>query len=201
MNIARDPRIPQAKKLILNIIAKKDYDFSDVMITRDNTLVIIVRETAIYTTKLLDIQPGFTICFNFSQSTYEGLEEDQYIPNKIIEPIMTDIYNRYLSVELNPLNLLASEPELRGNDEFERLLALKSADGAEFYKILGTNFKDVYYVPIFTGFPSINKPDKIGINVYDLHDGHFLNIMNIFKKKINREMKIYFRTINLGRSI
>lgn len=195
MNIQKDARIPQARKLITSMLAKIDLNFADVMITGDNTLVIIVRQTAIYITKLTNIQPGFTISFKYSDIV--DLQEDEYIQNNYILQLLIDTYNHYYTIENNISNLVASEPVLRGNDEFENLLSLKAADGAEFFKINGSNIGEVYLVPIFTGFPAMNKADSIGINIYNIGDGYFLNVMNIFKKKINRDMKIYFRTINL----
>ena len=41
----KDVRVPQAKKLIEGIVSKSDLAKSDIMITGDNTLVIIVRDT------------------------------------------------------------------------------------------------------------------------------------------------------------
>lgn len=196
--ITRDPRIPQARKLIESMISKSDLNYSTALITKDNTLVIIVRETAIYITQLTNIQPGFDICFSYRDII--DLEEDEYEANIREFAMIKSLYKHYTSMETEQ-NKLAGEDELRGDNEFERLLSLKSADGAEFYKINGKHIGETYFVPIFSGFPSVNKSDKIGINVYNLHDGHFLNVMIIYKKKINRIMKIYFRTIDLGRRI
>lgn len=196
--ILKDARLPQARKMITGMIPKSDLQYSVAMITMDNTLVVIVRETAIYTTELINIQPGYDICFSYADII--DLDEDEYIPNNIQARLISTTYNHYISIE-NDINKVAGEDVLRGDEEFERLLSLKSADGAEFFKIPGKSIDETYFVPIFSGFPATNKGDKIGINIYDIHDGHFLNVMIIYKKKINRIMKIYFRTINLGRSI
>lgn len=187
----KDVRVPQAKKLIEGIVSKSDLAKSDIMITGDNTLVIIVRDTVMYTVKLNDVPCLPSISFRYVDLTDEG----EYIPNNYLLYNISSLYNYYNS---STLLKLASEPVLRGNDEFENLLNLKSSDGAEFFKINGSSIGECYFVPIFSGFPAINKADKIGIDIYDLRDGHLLVNMNIFKKKINRDIKMYFRTINLS---
>lgn len=198
MEILRNSRMPQVRKILNAVIQKVDLPFSDIMITGDNTLVIIVRETAIYTVKLHDIEPGFEISFKYTE--IENLQEDEYVFNRYIFDYISSTYRFYLSMACQN-NLLASEPELRGNPEFERLLSLKSIDGADFFKINGIDYNETYFVPIFSGFPVVNKVDKIGIDIFDLRDSHFLIVMNIYKKKINRNIQIYFRTINLSRRI
>lgn len=194
--ILKDHRIPIIRKIVLGIIAKVDLQYSKIMITGDNTLVIIVQETAMYLVKIENIQPGFMIGFEFSDIM--DLAEDEYIPNIFTLNYVSRIYNFYHSFMI-PDNILAYEENLRDNPDFEMLLGLKSADGAKMFQIHGNNIGESYFVPIFSGFPSMNKNDKIDIVIYDMKDGNFLVSMNIFKKKINNHIRLCFKTINLSR--
>ena len=85
--------------------------------------------------------------------------------------------------ERNCKPVVSSDNELRGNEQFEELLKLKTDDGMKFFKMNGNTLGSYYFVPIFTKFPSLNKSDCIGINIIDLLDGHLLIEMNINKKK------------------
>lgn len=194
--VIRDPRIPQVRKIITSIIGKKDLSFTKVMITRDNTLVIILYDTSIYVTKLVDEIPGFEIAFYYKDIM--NLEDDQCTVNDfILYKQMYETFMFYNSIESNQQFLLSSSSSLRGNEEFERLLALKSGDGAELYKMYGNNPGQVYFVPIFSSFPNLNKDDQIGISVYYIDQTTLMNVMYIYKKKIKRDVKVYFRTLNI----
>lgn len=195
VKIIRDPRIPQVRKIISSIIGKKDQMFTKIMITRDNTLVIILYDTTIYVTKLIDEIPGFELAFYYSDII--NLEDDQCIVNHILYREINDKFTYFANIEYNS-QLLSSNLTLRGNEEFERLLALKSADGAELYKMYGNNPGEVYFVPIFSGFPNLNKDDQIGINIYYFDQTTLMNVMYIYKKKIKRDIKIYFRTLRIN---
>lgn len=195
VKVIRDPRIPQVRKIISSIIGKKDQMFTKIMITRDNTLVIILYDTTIYITKLIDEIPGFELAFYYSDII--NLEDDQCVVNYILYREINDKFTYFTNIEYNS-QLLSSNLTLRGNEEFERLLALKSADGAELYKMYGNNPGEVYFVPIFSGFPNLNKDDQIGINIYYFDQTTLMNVMYIYKKKIKRDIKIYFRTLRIN---
>lgn len=192
----KDIRLPQVRKIIQGIVGKSDLQFSNFMITGDNNLVIIIRETVMYLVKLFDVPCLPPIAFSYENLEQDNLEEDECIPNQYLLSVLSPIYEYYINSKSYKL---ASELDLRNNNEFEQLLSLKAADGANFFKINGSSIGECYFIPIFSGFPNINKSDKIGIDIYDLKDGHLLIIMNIYKKKINRDIQMYFRTINLGK--
>lgn len=190
----QDPRITQANRLIQSIIPKVDLPYSKIMITEDNTLVIIVRDTVFFTTKITDIQPGFPIAFYFTAlnlDTFE-FENDLFLLNE-----MRNLYNIYSSIEI-PNNCVVTSDELRGNEEFERLIGLKSADGLNFLKIFGNNIGETYYIPIFSGFPNVTKNDKMNVSIFSIKDQYYYIIYHIFKKKINRYIQMHFKTLNLN---
>lgn len=197
VKVIRDPRIPQVRKIISSIIGKKDQMFTKIMITRDNTLVIILYDTTIYVAKLIDEVPGFELAFYYKDIV--NLEDDQCTSiDYILYKEINNKFTYFSNIEYNSQLLLSSYPSLRGDEEFERLLALKSADGAELYKMYGNSPGEVYFVPIFSGFPNLNKDDQIGINVYYFDHITLMNVMYIYKKKIKRDIKIYFRTLRIN---
>lgn len=195
----KDLRIIQAKKILSNISVTKIYN--NAMITSDNKLVIIDNDTLLLIIELFDVLPSFQIHFNIDATM--NMVDDEYEPetnNAKIKRIQT-VYMNYSRVISNPNNLLACDPVLRGIEEFEKLLSMKASDGSKYYVIHGNNIGDNYFVPIFSNFPSINKPDQIGISIYQLEYGYNLVLETIFKKKINRNINILFRTLDLGRKL
>lgn len=195
VNMLQDSRMPYIKSIIKAIIGVVDLGFSDIMITRDNTLVIIVRDTAIYTVNLTDMEPGLEAYFSYIDIA--DYVEDSYTNNPFIHNKIASVYNMYKYIENDQSKLLVSESELRGNLEIESIIQLKSTDGARLFKVLGMNNR-VYYVPMFSGFPTVNKSDRLGLSIYDIDGINNLNIFHLYKKKINNTINIYFRTINLS---
>lgn len=194
MIVNKDPRVAQAKKVAKAFVGTLNLTYSEVLITSDNSLVIFTRDTVMYITKLVNINPGFTIAFSYAQS--KDLEEDEmYIainPESLLQK-----YRYYIS-SMQPMNLIGEELDIRGREDIDKLLALKSADGAKFYKL--RNIHDwnlVYTVPFFAGLTSLNKDDTFGIRLYDLRDGYYLLQYVVFKKKIKREILINLRIFNL----
>lgn len=190
-----DPRLQQAIKIVAAVISKKNLYMTNIHITTDNTLFIICMNTVLYMTKLTDVQPGFEITVEYSDTEVIPVTnpESLYI-------IRNSIWY-YLSMA-NDNNLVAKDNVLRANDEFESLLSMKAADGNKFYKLRGEkDITKLYYVPVFSGFPiNINKTDSFGVSIYDLHDGYILIKSTVFKKKINRTIDIFYKTIDLNKS-
>lgn len=186
--IFKDPRVIVAKKIITSIVAKSYLPYSEIMITGDNTLVIVVLETSLYSLKLDNLPLLPPIAFKFSD--IENLNEDEYINNSQVYYKLNWYYNYYFVESVNRRERVVYEEDLRANQEFEYLLSRKASEGMKFFKI------DNYIIPVFSGFPNINKSDRVGITIYDLKDGYLLNELNIFKKKINKDIKMYYRTLN-----
>jgi hypothetical protein len=103
----------------------------------------------------------------------------------------------YTNIANNPNNIVASDYSLRDNESFEELLAIRPEQGMRYFKILGYNPSNEYMIQMFSGFISLNKPDKIGVNVLDINDGYLYIEFNIYKKKINRNLQLYCRLINI----
>lgn len=196
--ILRDSRIPQVKKILNGIVAKVDIPYSDILITGDNTLVIFIRNTLLTTVDLHDIQPEFLIACKYSDII--TLEDDYYIPlnDGLLVNHMIQLYDYYKAIYNNPNNLLATELDVLCLDEFSQFSSMKSADGSKLFKISNSDLSETYFIPLFSGFPTINKADKLGINVYNMNDNrHLLIQLNIFKKKINRNIHMHYKTIKL----
>ena len=108
--------------------------------------------------------------------------------------------NRLISLENfyfnnHQLVLVAKEDNMRSNPEFEELLNLKSAEGMKFYKIKSLDFGREYLIPIFSGFPNMNKQDDISMEVYRTIDNFLVVRMIISKKKIGRDVDMIFRIL------
>ena len=201
MQIYKNEHIPYIKNLISGIFGKSKYLKDANVLVYCNHLIIIVMNTTIYDISLEDMPPLPLVAYRYG--TIDELKEDEYIVDTQLSNYMISIYNDKIYSSINNSNkLLASHPELRGVDEFEKCISVKASDGAVFYKVAGIDPNETYLVPIFAGFPNLNKSDKIGISINQFGDTDNLLInFNIFKKKINRNINMYFRTINLVRRI
>ena len=93
--------------------------------------------------------------------------------------------------------VVAQNSDLRSDEKFEELLSLTNGEGLKYYKMTGVNPNNTFLIPMFSEFISLNKQDTIGMTVYDIHGGFLLLRMNIYKKKINREMIVDCRIINI----
>lgn len=190
----KDPRIEQTRKIVESIISKTLLYNTQVMITNDNLIVCVVDNTILYIIELKNIvEPYPSIAFMYGDII--DLEVDEYIPNIHLLHSLSSLFTTYITQKSqNPI--VASNGELRGNEQFEQLLAMKAAEGMKYFNLIGKNNTN-YKIPIFSGFPNLSKQDLIGINVYDQLDGHLIIEMNIFKKKINRNIDMYFRTLKI----
>ena len=210
-----NPRLIQAKEIIDSIIPTTDRSPSNkIMITRDNTPVIIVKDTAIYITNLVNVEFGDMICCEYSILTQIFIKDEkknlikpqisssyinQFFNNPMLFKIIENTYILYTRIVSQQENLLAIEPELRGDDEIERLIKAKVADGCQFFQLHGKNIGENYFFPFFTGFPVVKKTDRIGLSVYKYDDTYLVNVMDIYKKVINRNIRVIYRTINLNK--
>ena len=85
-----NPRLIQAKEIIDSIIPTTDRSPSNkIMITRDNTLVIIVKDTAIYITNLVNVEFGDMICCEYSILTQIFIKDEK---KNLIKPQISSSY-------------------------------------------------------------------------------------------------------------
>ena len=192
----KDLRMVDVRKVISGAVAKRDLDFTTIYI-KDNIALFVVRDTILIVSQLL---PEF--CNNYGEicCRYKdicNLNDDEYIGDYFLLKEMRNLFIYYIS-NINNYPILASDSDLRSDPEFESLLSLKSADGAKFYKLRDINYNKPYFIPVFSGFPNLNKPDTIGATIRDLMDHcHLLVELDIFKKKIKRNIRIVYRTLDL----
>ena len=192
----KDLRMVDVRKIISGAVAKRDLDFTTIYI-KDNIVLFVVRDTILIVSQLL---PEF--CNNYGEicCRYKdicNLNDDEYISDYFLLKEMRNLFIYYISNIIN-YPILASDSDLRSDPEFESLLSVKSADGAKFYKLRDINYNKPYFIPIFSGFPNLNKPDTIGATIRDLTDHcHLLVELDIFKKKIKRNIRIVYRTLDL----
>lgn len=193
----KDIRMVDVRKIISGAVAKRDLDNTTIYV-KNNVVLLLVRDTILIVSQLLpdfDTNNPTEICCRYSDIC--NLNDDEYIDSYFLLKEARSLYCYYIeSIDMYPR--VAFDPDLRSDPEFEKLLSLKSADGAKFYKLRDINYNIPYFIPVFSGFPNLNKPDKIGASVRDLMDGdHLLIELDIFKKKIKRNIKIIYRTLDL----
>ena len=192
----KDLRMVDVRKVISGAVAKRDLDFTTIYI-KDNIALFVVRDTILIVSQLL---PEF--CNNYGEicCRYKdicNLNDDEYIGDYFLLKETRNLFIYYIS-NINNYPILASDSNLRSDPEFESLLSLKSADGAKFYKLRDINYNKPYFIPVFSGFPNLNKPDTIGATIRDMMDySHLLVELDIFKKKLKRNIKIVYRTLDL----
>lgn len=114
---------------------------------------------------------------------------DQSEENSIIFSTDNNIHNLRVSM----MTRIGGEilyPNLREDPEFERCLALKSAQGAVMY------IKDKYCMSLFSGLLPINKADKVDLVIHP-ENGYFIATFQIKKKKPSIDMSCSFRYLYL----
>jgi len=191
----KDPRIDEVKKIVESLVTKSLWEYTSILVTPTN-LNIIVTNTLLYDIPLKN-QGGPII--GFSNYRAFGLDENPitFPYDRSVTRNILDTVNGYKNlISVSPI--VARDDALRGNAEFEKLLELKSDQGLKYFKMPSNSidgYLKTYIVPIFAGFPNMNKQDDIGISIYDIDDFHLLINMKIMKKKINRNIDLYFRTL------
>lgn len=191
----KDVRLPEVRKIVEAIISKSSLYNSDIYLASNNHLLICVDNTLLYYTILKSQDFGPDICFKYKDiMVLEDLEE--YIYSTEVYYKLSELDQRYSFLMCNA-PLIAKFDSLRGDENFENLLSLKAKDGMRYYKIIGENGR-VYMIPILPGFPNVSSQDDIGIEIYDIKDGHLIIKYNIMKKKIARSVSVMMRIINVN---
>ena len=190
-----DPRLSQVRKIVESIVSKSMFNWTKVLVTETNTLVITVSNTLLYQIQLKDITESYPPVSFIYSDIYE-LPEDECINDKNIASDLSYTVNLYNNISVT-CPIVAQNNELRNDDKFEELLSLSTDNDLKYYQMPGIKPESIYMVPMFSGFISLSKLDTIGITIYDIQDGFLLLRMNIFKKKINREIIVDCRIINI----
>lgn len=199
-----DPRLDQVKKVIESLVTKTLLYSTECLVTSDNTLVVIIDDTLLYQIPLKNEQPYPVLGFSYKVFMAVIGDREVDFSKEYVDILDMNIISR-LSVLYNGYNgllnikpLVAYNEDLKGCESFSDYLGIKADDGMKYYKLPGIQPGIQYPIPIFTGFPNISSQDKLGIYVYDIQDGFLLAKFKIFKKKINRDIDILFRLINLS---
>ena len=184
--IFKDIRAPEARKLL------GSFDKNSYVIINGNLIIILTDNSIIYTFRLKTSVDYYVMAFQIM--SLENIPEDSLIYDKSIE----DFVNlRWSSIATNG-NIIANIEELRGNEEFERLIDMKASEGMHYFKMPRIDIPGrSVMIPIFSGFPKLSKPDKIGIKVIDNNSGTLLVNFHIFKKNMNRDIDMYFRILDI----
>lgn len=184
----KDIRIPQAIKLVEGILTKSELPDSSIMIRNDNTVVIIVKDTVMYTVSLKNLPVDNAIAFKYNNI----IGNDECIAEGYLLMNMECTYIDYCHDNDLPLIRFANARE---DEAFEKLLKMKAADGVQFYKIFDDH--RAYHIPVFSGFPNLNKDDKIDIEIYQGPSEYLAVKLIIFKKKINRYITMSYQMLDL----
>lgn len=191
-----DFRIEQAVSITEAVVAKNLLPYTNILITEDNICVILANKTLLYEVQLVNITEPYP-CISFAYKNIIVNEDGTHsiISDEIIaKQYIRSIYQNYKSIVMN-YPCIAADNDLRSNEEFEKLLSLKSGNGLKFFNMIGVDNK-IYMIPMFSGFLNLNKQDKIGIKVYDCGD-HLVLSFNIYRKKINRNVNMFVRLLNI----
>ena len=121
------------------------------------------------------------------------VETDGRISNDLIVKV-----NQCLS-DVHPNNMIFENPDLDQDEKFMEMAFAKASAGASFY-FINTKLYPTF-IPVFTGFPLLNKGDKIGLKVYDIGNYKLLVNYTIFKKKFGSSYDMFFHILNVNRPL
>lgn len=198
-----DPRLDQVKKIVESLVTKSLLYSTDCLVTSDNNLVLVVDDTLMYLIPLKNEIMYPTIGFSYAKFMEVAGDRDidfsktsiDIFDIMIVNRIST-LYSGYNNI-MNNTAIVAYNDDLKNTENFSNYLSIRAEDGMKYYRLPGIVPGTQYHIPIFTGFPNVSAQDKLGIYVYDITNGFLLTKFKIFKKKINRDIDILFRIINL----
>ena len=148
---------------------------------------------------------GITLCYkqhdmnNFIKASTLDIVYENGLLCSNIEKI--DILNPVLANNMNNLfnaiNNLSIQPvvhhidNVRGVDEFEYAIALKSSQGISMYRI-----SEQYILTLFKNLLPINKKDTVSLSIRDVDDYRFISRFIISKpKKVTIQVDIVYLKI------
>ena len=206
LSVYKDYRIPEVRKIVESLVTTKFYEFTKILL-QENRLIFTVSDTLLYCIPLkvfpesvndrcIDAAVNYQdlALFKFGQDEC-NIKLDYNIALEM-NYVLDTLKYRGIIDGLYADKIVAFTTDLRSDEKFEELLTLKSDQGIKYYRMATNDLSSTIFIPVFAGFPNINKQDKIGIKVYNI-DGSIVIELDIFKKKINRDIKIIYRTIGL----
>lgn len=165
--------------------------FTEVALS-NSILLVLIDNTVLYSADLSGkIDPNIHYGFHNSIDNFSDHIVDY---NEI-----TRLFYKYHEIKNDQLynNKIYEDYNLREDPKFEEYINNKADNGASFYFINASN--SIPFIPIFSGLPILSKPDKAGIELYDLGNHIILTNMKIFKKKLNLHYDLYYKVLDINR--
>lgn len=182
-----DVRAEEVRKLLTS------FNKESLVLVIGNELTAIFDNSILYKMNLkidtVDLRP-----VAFKSSDLLGLENTNLL-----------MYNQYIYEFMIPMinssnikiDLVASKDNLREDESFESLLSMKSDEGMKFYKLHSLDLSHYYMIPIFSGFPNINKNDTVSIQLFSSINNSLIVDMCIYKKKFNRDIHMIYKILDI----
>ena len=96
-----DPRISQVRKIVEAIITKSMFEWTKVLVTETNTLVIILSDTLLYQIPLKGITDAYPpVAFIYSD-IYEFEDENACINNEFLAANIANTLNSYNNMSIS----------------------------------------------------------------------------------------------------
>lgn len=185
-NIIESPISDIINKYISSITSKASLSNS-IMYIENSIIYLFSFNSVMNTVYAKELDPTINIAVNLSKinEVPSLIYENDYIAKQYISK-----YKDYYSFGIG--DLLASINNAKSDEEFNECISGKSKDGCLFYKLKSLN--GIYFIPIMTGFPSLNSSDDIDIYVYknNIDTDTYIIKETIYKKKINCKFDTMF---------
>ena len=197
----KDFRVPEVRKIVSALVTSSLYQYTKLLLVED-TIIFTVSDTLLYSVKLKNTVPdnnqlvasGFACTFYDIANPINNDEELAKSDFNIMHEL-SEVYHKYNEIIWNS-SVIAQDSSLRDNPEFESLLGLKADDGLKYYRMMANDHNPIF-IPVFSGFPNLNKDDTIGIKVYCTDRQNYVVNATIYKKKLAREINMYYRILGL----
>lgn len=171
-------------------------------IVNNDILLIILHSTIMYSVSLPEntgMYKSFTAYID---------DNKEIIPVELCEDYNINInktkdYYFGLYYNFNQYQIMQSDLNVTENPDYKALMDLKAADGMRLYKIhkvMNLGIIHTWYIPVFSGFPSLNKSDTADIHIrkYNMKDKYYIVNYKIHKAKIKTDVDMWFTAVELG---
>ncbi|MBR6289172.1 MAG: hypothetical protein IKR19_07555 [Acholeplasmatales bacterium] len=188
--ILDDIRNEEVRKILTSFYNSKCSCYSAVFYDR---IDIIIDNSVIYRTTL-KTPPSIELpnLYIDAEMLLKEVPEDKMINCPWVE----QNYN-FTIQRLQLGKMVGGKSNLRDDPEFEDLINMKSDKGMKLYKIPGFDKNKVYMIPVFSGFPSLNKQDTADVEIYEYNQTSVIVSMKIFKKKLNRDVYMIYKILDI----
>ena len=195
--IEEDARFIQAISVLKTVIGEVALETALISIGIDNRVVCVTYGSVIYTFYLNDVMNGNKIYCNYLYVKHR----DKYpmfatIPySQQDKDLLNYVVDKYMNL-IQSYQLINTADNVQDDILFQKYMEMKADDGCELYRIGQPG--NMSFFSIFAGFPKMNKSDKLNLYSYRVDEYSQINRMELFKKKVNRVVDIYYRAMDLG---